>query len=52
MPFGGQLSHLAIVSREAKMPAIFGIGQAVTELPDGLVVTMQKDGRILMDQPE
>lgn len=37
---GGPTSHAAIVSRELKLPAIVGTGNATSLLPDGIEITL------------
>ena len=46
MPYGGSLSHLAIIARAAKCPAIFGCKEAVLQIPEGTEITLQTDGSI------
>ncbi|MBE0585363.1 MAG: pyruvate, water dikinase [Desulfofustis sp.] len=42
---GSEAGHLATVSREFGIPALFGVTGAMTHLEDGLVVTLQADSR-------
>ena len=37
---GGVLSHAAIVAREHRLPAVLGVAQATTAIPDGCTLTI------------
>ncbi|MEO0393515.1 MAG: PEP/pyruvate-binding domain-containing protein [Pseudomonadota bacterium] len=46
LPHGGQLSHLAIVARSAKMPAIFSAGPDIMTVENGTTIRLEPDGGI------
>jgi rifampicin phosphotransferase len=44
---GGTMSHPAIIAREFEVPAVVGVGQATTSIPDGASVRVDGDsGRV------
>lgn len=42
---GGVAGHLATVAREFQVPALFGLQDALDQIPDGAMVTVDADGR-------
>ncbi len=48
---GSVLSHLAILAREAKVATVVGCAGAVTDLPEGTIVTVDGDtGRVTIEE--
>jgi pyruvate,water dikinase len=46
------MSHAALVCREYGIPAVLGVGNATTHIPDGVYVTVDPaTGRVVVEPP-
>jgi len=49
---GGLLSHAAVICREFAVPAVLGVPDATTRIPDGAIITVDGEaGTIVIAQP-
>jgi len=50
---GGRTSHAAIIARSLSIPAVVGVGEALSEIDDGAEVLVDgDDGRVVVDPDE